>query len=73
MTELYDDCNFKNKEKLTVFQIGGAWYNLAYMDMERKAMRELTEKNHANLWDTPGVQFAQMQDELCTCNNQSKL
>jgi len=67
MIELYDDCNFKNKP--VIIQIGSSWYHLSAMEYERRAMRELfNEVMNRGLWyDGPGAQFAQMQDELCTC------
>ena len=53
----------------TFIQIGDAWYSLAALDAEKRLMKAASDYNKMRLWpDTPGAQFAQMQDELCTCN-----
>lgn len=49
-------------------QIGDAWYTLEAFDAEKRMMKAAAEYNKMRLLDSTGAQFAQMQDELCTCN-----
>ena len=65
--ELYDDCNFKNKNKITDIEIRQAWYSL-------KTLRSVEANIIRRTWkmklyeDLFGVKSAEAQDSLCTCN-----